>query len=98
MVPSSVRPKSGSDGRPLGPTPGVADAHAELPAALAKRVRDDMTVIKNGRKISAALEPLPMRVLLAAHGGLFADAFSGSLTKLAHRVQVERCDPERLDD
>ncbi|HTS53167.1 MAG TPA: LuxR C-terminal-related transcriptional regulator [Burkholderiales bacterium] len=39
-----------------------------------------------------------MRVLLAAQAGLFADAFSGSLAKLARRVQVERCDPERLEE
>jgi len=37
-----------------------------------------------------------MRLLLAARMGLFADAFSGSLAKLGRRVQVERCDPERL--
>jgi two-component system nitrate/nitrite response regulator NarL len=39
-----------------------------------------------------------MRVLLAANAGLFADAFSGSLAKLAHRVEVERCDPERVEE
>jgi len=37
-----------------------------------------------------------MRILLAAQVGLFADAFSGSLVKLAARVEVERCDPEEL--
>jgi DNA-binding NarL/FixJ family response regulator len=39
-----------------------------------------------------------MKVLLAAHAGLFADAFCGSLAKLAARVQVERCDPDRLKE
>ena len=98
MVSSSVRSESGADGRLPGPTAGVVHVRAQLPPALAECARGDMTAIKNGRKIAAALEALPMRVLLAAHGGLFADAFSGSLTKLAHRVQVERCDPERLED
>src|SRR5206468_10803568 len=96
MVPSGLRPASGINARP-GPTPDVIDVQAQMPVARAKP-HSDMTAIKNGRKMSAALEPPPMRVLLAAPGGLFADAFSGSLLKLAHRVQVERCDPERLDD
>jgi len=39
-----------------------------------------------------------MRILLAAQVGLFADAFCGSLTKLAREVEIERCDPERLQD
>ena len=39
-----------------------------------------------------------MRILLAAQAGLFADAFGGSLAKLAYQVEVERCDPERLQD
>jgi DNA-binding NarL/FixJ family response regulator len=39
-----------------------------------------------------------MRVLLAAQAGLFADAFSGSLAKLARRVEVERCDVERVEE
>ncbi len=97
MVPSGPRPESGINARPGG-TPGVIEVQAEGPAARARPPQGDMTAIKNGRKMTAALEPLPMRVLLAVHGGLFADAFSGALTKLAHRVQVERCDPERLDD
>ena len=96
MVPSGLRPERGINAR-TGPTAGTIDAQAEMPVARAKPHRD-MTAIKNGRKIPAALEALPMRVLLAAHGGLFADAFSGSLSKLAHRVQVELCDPERLED
>ena len=98
MVPSGLRPGSDNNASSPGPTPCIIHVEADLPTALTKQARDDMTAIKNGRKISAALEPLPMRVLLAAPGGLFADAFSGSLLKLAHRVQVERCDPERLDD
>lgn len=57
-----------------------------------------MTGIENGRKIARVIEPPLMRVLLAAHGGLFADAFSGSLAKLAQRVQVERCEPDRIAD
>jgi two-component system nitrate/nitrite response regulator NarL len=97
MVPSGLRSESGIHARPA-PTSDTIDVQVELPAARTKPSQGDMTAIKNRRKISAALEPLPMRVLLAAHGGLFADAFSGSLTKLAHRVQVERCDPERLED
>jgi DNA-binding NarL/FixJ family response regulator len=39
-----------------------------------------------------------MRILLAAQAGLFADAFGRSLARLAHEVEVERCDPERLQD
>jgi two-component system, NarL family, nitrate/nitrite response regulator NarL len=97
MVPASLRPESAINAR-LGPTPGVIELQAEVAEANAKSSQDDMTAITNGRKISAALEPPPMRVLLAAHAGLFADAFSGSLAKLAHRVQVELCDPERLED
>lgn len=97
MVPSGLRPESGINARP-GSTSGIVDVQAEAPAARARPPQGHMTAIQNGRKITPALEPLPMRVLLAAHGGLFADAFSGSLTKLAHRVQVERCDPERLED
>jgi two-component system, NarL family, nitrate/nitrite response regulator NarL len=37
-----------------------------------------------------------MNVLLVAQAGLFADAFAGSLGKLASRVEVQRCDPEQL--
>ena len=96
MVPSGLRPESGINARP-SPTAGIIDEQAEMPGTCAKP-HGDMTAIKNGRKMSTALEALPMRVLLAAHGGLFADAFSGSLSKLAHRVQVERCDPERLEE
>jgi DNA-binding NarL/FixJ family response regulator len=97
MVPSGLRSESSIDARPA-PTSDTVDVQVEIPAARQNPPQGDMTVIKNRRKISAALDPLPMRVLLAAHGGLFADAFSGSLTKLAHHVQVERCDPERLED
>lgn len=38
-----------------------------------------------------------MIMLLAAPAGLFADAFSGSLAKLAQHVDVERCDPGHLE-
>src|SRR5215210_7234603 len=38
-----------------------------------------------------------MNVLLVAHAGLFADALSGSLGKLASRVEVQRCDPDQLE-
>src|SRR5689334_16447231 len=37
-----------------------------------------------------------MNVLLVAQAGLFADAFAGSLAKLASRVEVQRYDPEAL--
>ena len=39
-----------------------------------------------------------MRILLAAQAGLFADAFGRSLANLAREVEVERCDPEPLQD
>ena len=39
-----------------------------------------------------------MRILLAAQAGLFADAFGRSLANLAREVEVELCDPERLQD
>jgi two-component system, NarL family, nitrate/nitrite response regulator NarL len=38
-----------------------------------------------------------MNVLLVAQAGLFADAFAGSLAKLASRVEVQRCDPNQLE-
>ena len=97
MVPSGVRPVGGIHPR-RHPTSGAIHVPPEQPTTEAKSAEGDMTGSKNGRKISPESEPPPMRVLLAAHGGLFADAFSGSLLKLAHRVQVERCDPDRLDD
>ncbi len=99
MVPSGFRFESNIDARLSAPTSCGMHVHAELPAPLAKHVRGDMTAVENGRKMSAAQwRMLPMRVLLAAHAGLFADAFSGSLAKLARRVQVERCDPEQLGE
>jgi len=58
-----------------------------------------MTASKNGRKMSAARKGTGlMKVLLAAHPGLFADAFSGSLAKLAPQVEVQRCDPDRMEE
>lgn len=48
-----------------------------------------MSPVTNGLRV--------MNVLLVAHAGLFADAFSGSLSKLAGRVEVERCDPDELE-
>jgi len=39
-----------------------------------------------------------MRVLLAAHGVSSPTRLAGRWPSIAHRVQVERCDPERLDD
>jgi DNA-binding NarL/FixJ family response regulator len=54
-----------------------------------------MTVRENGRKMARGGTSL-MKVLLAADRGLFADAFCGSLGKLAARVEIERCDPDRL--
>src|SRR4249920_1461057 len=79
MVPSGFRLESSIDARLPGPTPCGTQVHAELPAPLPKHARGDMTAVENGRKISAAQWRLtPMRVVLAAHAGLFADAFSGS--------------------
>jgi two-component system, NarL family, nitrate/nitrite response regulator NarL len=82
------------------PTPLPAARHllAGLPG-LGTIIPPRMTAEKNGRKMLSQKGGIaPMKVLLAAQAGLFADAFSGSLTKLARRVQVERCDPERVRD
>jgi len=99
MVPSGFRFDGSIDAGLSGPAPCGMDVQTELPVARAKQARGGMTGVENGRNISATQWRLtPMRVLLAAHAGLFADAFSGSLAKLARRVQVERCDPERLDE
>src|SRR5262249_54127786 len=50
----------------------------------------------NGRTIGSTRRGPSMRILLAAQAGLFADAFGGSLAKLAREVEVQRCDPEEL--
>ncbi len=72
---------------------------AGLPFPPAPAVGGRMTAPENGRKMATAREGTSlMKVLLAAQPGLFADAFCGSLAKLAPRVQVERCDPERLEE
>ena len=52
----------------------------------------------NGGTIGTMGRGLSMRILLAAQAGLFSDAFCGSLAKLARQVEVERCDPDRLQD
>lgn len=51
--------------------------------------RSKMSPVTNGLRV--------MNVLLVAHAGLFSDAFSGSLSKLASRVEVQRCDPDDLE-
>jgi two-component system, NarL family, nitrate/nitrite response regulator NarL len=52
-----------------------------------------MTAEKKAGKINPPQEAAaPMKVLLVAQGGLFADAFAGSLTKLASEVEVQRCE------
>ena len=51
--------------------------------------RSKMSPVSNGLRV--------MHVLLVAHAGLFADAFAGSLSKLANRVEVQRCDPDDLE-
>jgi two-component system, NarL family, nitrate/nitrite response regulator NarL len=99
MVPSGFRSNTNVDATLSGPAPCGMHQQAGLPVARATQARGGMTVSGNERTIAAIHWRLkPMRVLLAAHAGLFADAFSGSLAKLARRVQVERCDPGRLDE
>jgi two-component system, NarL family, nitrate/nitrite response regulator NarL len=68
---------------------------AGLPFPAAPAAGNRMTMRENGRKIARG-GALLMKVLLAADRGLFADAFCGSLSKLAPRVEIERCDPERV--
>jgi two-component system nitrate/nitrite response regulator NarL len=51
--------------------------------------RSKMWPVSNGLRV--------MNVLLVTHAGLFADAFAGSLSKLASRVDVRRCDPDQLE-
>ena len=72
-------------------------AEAFLPDKRATGTR--RTAAKNWCKMSAARGGTsPMKLLLAAHAGLFADAFSGSLAKLGRRLEVEQCEPEHLPD
>ena len=99
MVPSGFPPEGGIDARLPAPSPGVTRPQTGLSILLEPRPHGDMTAIENESKMSAARGGYPpMRVLLATQAGLFADAFSGSLAKLARRVAVERCDPERFDE
>jgi two-component system, NarL family, nitrate/nitrite response regulator NarL len=99
MVPSGFRPESGIGALLPAPTPGATLAQSALPILLEPYPQGYMTAIENGSNMSAARRGYPpMRILLAAQAGLFADAFSGSLAKLGRRVAVERCDPEQLDE
>ena len=50
--------------------------------------RSKMLAVSHGLRV--------MNVLLVTHAGLFADAFAGSLRKLANRVDVELIDPEQM--
>jgi len=81
------------------PEPACNYLLAGLPFPPPKVSASPMTASENRRKMSAARKGTGlMKVLLAAHPGLFADAFSGSLAKLGSRVEVQRCDPDRLEE
>jgi len=51
---------------------------------------------KRSKMLSVSHGLRVMNVLLVTHAGLFADAFAGSLKKLANRVDVELIDPEQM--
>ena len=99
MVSPIVRPRVSLVPRASALSPSLGEMlsglnQAPAPAAAASR----MTAQKNGRKMARAEEGIPpMKVLLVAQAGLFAEAFAGSLAKLARGVEVQRCDPERLE-
>jgi DNA-binding NarL/FixJ family response regulator len=67
---------------------------ASADPAAAKRMTEAQ---KRGKMTAVSGKRESMNVLLVAHGGLFADAFSGSLAKLGEHVKVQRCDPDELE-
>ena len=59
---------------------------------------DRMTAVRKPSKVNRPSErEAPMKILLVAQAGLLADAFAGSLTKLAPVVQVHRCEMGELE-
>src|SRR5262249_44629302 len=85
--------------RPHRAAASAAIARVSQPVdAVSPSARRRETGGPNRRTIGGVGKGQSMRILLAAQAGLFADAFGGSLAKLASHVEVERCDPEQLQE
>jgi len=85
-IPPVAKPAASTGGNLLAGLPFAPTAAGGMTES---QKRSKMSPVSNGLRV--------MHVLLVAHAGLFADAFAGSLSKLANRVEVQRCDPDDLE-
>src|SRR5262249_53465829 len=94
MAASHAPHSTGSHRRHRVAASGAVSPVSQPVDALSPSARRRETGGPNRRTIGGVGKGQSMRILLAAQAGLFADAFGGSLAKLATHVEVERCDPE----